>query len=293
MARRVTPSQFNSMLRRAASQRRQAIQNINREISRVNRVNKKIVDDYNREVRQYNARVRANHQKLENAIRRLKQEGRKPVRLTYTVKSEPVYTSYSRLNERYEAGAYPAVFNETLDLAEREASNSASLEDTLSQEPHDLDVEPQLDVDVELEQTLAKVQPDLPDRWKGALFALSPRNPDAARHFCTSAREIFTKIFSVRAPDNAVLSAVHNCSLTPQGTPTRRAKIAYLLAQQSLSDQTLEDFVETDIDNILSLFNVFNEGTHGKAGAYGASQLIAIKNRVEDGMKFLLKIANA
>jgi len=292
MVRRVTPSQYNSMMRRAAAQQRQAIQNLNREISRINRANKKAVDDYNREVRQHNARVRANRQKLESAIRRLNQEARKPARITYTVRSEPVYTSYARLNERYEAGFYPANFNETLDLAEREASNSANLEAMLGEEPVDLDVEPRLSVDADLEQSLAEIEPDLPDRWKGALFALSPRNPDAARHFCTSAREIFSKIFSIRAPDNLVLSAVGNCAVTPQGTPTRRAKICYLLARQSLSDKALEDFVDTDIENILSLFHVFNEGTHGKAGAYGATQLVAIKNRVEDGMKFLLRIAS-
>ena len=302
MARRVTPSQFNAMLRRAESQRRQAIQKINREIDRVNRANKKAVDDYNRqakkavddynrEVRQHNARVRSNRQNLDRAIRRLEQEARKPTRVTYTVRSRTVYESYQRLNERYEAGAYPAHFNDALDLAEREASNSAELEAVLGEEPTDAGQELQLETDPALTETLSKVQNDLPDRWRGALYALSPRNPDAARHFCTSAREIFAKIFEVRAPDSAVRAAFGNCDLTPQGTPTRRAKIRYLLSRQSLTDEALEDFVDTDVDNILSLFTVFNEGTHGRAGAYGASQLVAIKTRVEDGMKFLLDLS--
>lgn len=291
MVRRVTPSQFNSMLRRAESQRRQAIQKINREIDRLNRANKKAVDDYNREVRQHNARVRSNRQRLNNAILRLEQEARKPSRVTYTVRSRKVYESYNRLDERYEAGAYSDRFNEALDLAEREASNSAELEAILAEEPTDTEEEPRFEADPNLVQTLSSIQNDLPDRWHGALFALSPRNPDAARHFCTSAREIFVKIFEIGAPDSLVGSALTNCALTPQGTPTRRAKIRYLLSQQSLGDEALEDFVEADVDNILSLFQIFNEGTHGKAGAYGASQLSAIKKRVEDGMKFLLNIA--
>lgn len=292
MVRRVSPSQFNSMIRRAESQRRQAIQKINREIDRLNRANRKIVDDYNREVRTHNARVRSDRHKLVNAVRRLEQEARKPTRISYTVRSQTVYQSYHRLNERYEAGAYPDRFNDALDLAEREASNSAELEAILGEEPKDTEEEPRFEADPSLVQTLSDVQSDLPDRWRGALFALSPRNPDAARHFCTSAREIFVKIFDVRAPDTAVSSSLVNCDLTPQGTPTRRAKIRYLLSRQLLADEALEDFVETDVDNILSLFQVFNEGTHGKAGAYGATQLAAIKKRVEDGMKFLLRIAS-
>ena len=291
MARKVTPSQLNSIIRRAQSQQRQAVQKINREIDRVNRANKKVVDDYNREVRRHNSRVQANRQKLATAIQRIEQEARKPTRITYTVQSRTVYQSYQQLNERYEAGLYPEHFNETLDLAEREASNSAELESLLGEEPSGNQDEPQFEADPKLIDTLSRIQHDLPDRWRGALFSLSPRNPDAARHFCTSAREIFVKIFDVRAPDATVKAAVADCDLTPQGSPSRRSKIRYLLARQSLADETLENFIDADVDNILSLFRVFNDGTHGNAGAYGSTQLAAIKNRVESGMNFLLKIA--
>ena len=44
--------------------------------------------------------------------------------------------------------------------------------------------------DIALGDKLFKVSDDLGNRWKGAVFALNPNNPDAARHFCTSAREI-------------------------------------------------------------------------------------------------------
>lgn len=41
------------------------------------------------------------------------------------------------------------------------------------------------------------------DRWKGALFSLSPTNPDAAQHFCTSAREVLTSMLDIAAPDGS------------------------------------------------------------------------------------------
>ena len=65
---------------------------------------------------------------------------------------------------------------------------------------------------------LASFSMDLVSRWTGALFALNPTNPDAARHFCTSAREVLTSILDIAAPDSAVLEASPNCELTPQGT---------------------------------------------------------------------------
>lgn len=178
-------------------------------------------------------------------------------------------------------------------MAERETANSVELESALQADPVDLDQEPSLIPDPELSTKLSGIQQDLPDRWRGALFSLSPRNPDAARHFCTSAREIFTRIFDLCAPDKLVISTIQNCQLTPQGTPTRRTKISYLLHIRGLTDDALEDFVDEDIENILTLFHVFNDGTHGSVGRYDASQLSLIKQRVENGLQFLVRLAAA
>ena len=43
-------------------------------------------------------------------------------------------------------------------------------------------------------------------------------------------------------------------------------------------------FVETDIDNIVGLFNVFNEATHGAAGKHGYAKRKAIRTRVENSI---------
>lgn len=291
MVRRVTPSQYASMVRQAEAKRRQAISKINQDISRYNREVKKAVDNYNREVRAHNSRVRADRQRLSTAIRRLEQEARKPVRVAYTVQSRTVYSSYERLERRAEAGHYDDSFNDALDLAEREAANSVELESALQTEPDPEEAEEEMLADPTLIGKLATIETDLAERWQGALYALSPRNPDASRHFCTSAREIFSRIFESRAPDIEVRTADPNCPLTERGTPTRRAKIAYLLSRQRLTDDALETFIDDDIENILSLFQVFNDGTHGSAGKYGMSQLKLIKKRVENGLQFLVRFS--
>lgn len=289
MARKVTPSQYASMVRQAQAKQRQALNKLNSEIEKYNRDVKRQVDNYNRELRAHNARVRADRQRLKSAINRLNQQARQPSRINYTVRSSTVYSSYERLQQRSDAGYYDDRYNETLDLAEREAANSVELEAALQVEPDDIDQESSLSPDPVLSAKLATIEADLSDRWKGALFALSPRNPDAARHFCTSAREIFTRILDAGAPDNSVKTATLACELTPQGTPTRRAKIKYMLHEHGMADSALENFIEDDIENILSLFRVFNDGTHGSAGRYGVSQLELIKKRVENGLQFLVK----
>lgn len=291
MVRRVTPSQYASMVRQAEAKRRQAVSKLNQEINRYNREVKRSVDNYNREVRAHNSRVRADRQRLNTAIRRLEQEAKRPVRVSYTVQSRSVYSSYERLERRAESGHYNDSFNDALDLAEREAANSVELESALQKEPDPTEIEEQIVADPILIGKLATIETDLAERWQGALYALSPRNPDASRHFCTSAREIFSRIFESRASDAVVRSADPNCSLTERGTPTRRAKIGYLLSRQQLTDDALETFIDDDIENILSLFQVFNDGTHGSAGKYGMSQLKLIKNRVEHGLQFLVRFA--
>jgi hypothetical protein len=57
-----------------------------------------------------------------------------------------------------------------------------------------------------------------------------------------------------------------------------------------MAEDTLEDFVEQDMENIVQLFRVFNEGTHGSAGTFTFDQLHPTRKRVEDGIMFLTEI---
>ena len=75
-----------------------------------------------------------------------------------------------------------------------------------------------------------------------------------------------------------------------QGKPTRRAKIQFVLQRKGILDEDIEEFVEGDLDNVVSLFKVFNEGTHGAAGKFDLHQLSVIKRRVEDAIRILYRV---
>jgi hypothetical protein len=119
---------------------------------------------------------------------------------------------------------------------------------------------------------------------------MDPKNPDAARHFCTSAREVFTRRLELQAPDQDVFQALPGCDTTRDGRPTRRSRIKLLLTRQGMQLEEFEDFVDQDVENVLELFQVFNDGTHGSAGKYSLPQLRAVKRRVEHGIQFLTSL---
>jgi hypothetical protein len=47
------------------------------------------------------------------------------------------------------------------------------------------------------------------------------------------------------------------------------------------------DFVEKDMENVVQLFRVFNDGTHGSSGRFEYIQLVAIRARVQGAVSFL------
>ena len=140
--------------------------------------------------------------------------------------------------------------------------------------------------------SLSSFSEDLAMRWSGAIFALNPANPDAARHFCTSAREIIAEILNGEAPGEHVLARFPNCERTQLGTPTRRAKVQYCLDRSGLSNVLLESFIDTNIKDLTILFQDLNSGAHGSAGKFTLEQLGAIKTRVEDAIEFVCEVVS-
>jgi hypothetical protein len=278
------------MVRQAQQKQRQAIDKINREIRAHNQKVNQAVSKYNREVNAYNARVRANRQRLKNEITRLSQRTTTTRYVTFRVSVNAVHTAYERLEHAAEAEHFDERYNEILDLSEREAANNAGLMNALMGDTNADDRSPPDSQDSQLTPRLQEISAELGDRWRGALYSLSPNNPDAARHFCTSAREIIARILNTKAPDSIVFAAMPDCDRTPQGTPTRRAKIRYFLHLQGMKQDELEAFVESDMNNVVELFEAFNEGTHGSAGTVDFSQLQALRKRVEDGIMFLSRL---
>lgn len=317
----MTPSQYNSWLRQQQARHNEAVRRYNQEVDRVNRANraaaekrvrdynrevdrvnqhnKRVVDDYNRRQRQHNQNAHAAVAKYNQAVRshnaqveRDRQRRLAALRALSSNRYVEVRTSTYELSERFdrvERSAGTAPYADLVALSEKEASNSAAVAEALMADESEATGEAS---DTGIVEYLAGFSQDLCDRWRGALFSLNPVNPDAGRHFCTSVREIFTEILEKWANNDDVVEADPSCELTPNGTgPSRRAKIRYLLKRKGADSPEMLGFVEKDIDDILQLFHVFNEATHGAAGKHGFAKLQSIRQRVEGGIMFLAAIA--
>jgi hypothetical protein len=285
MPRRVSPSQIKSKLRQAESQIRGAVNDYNNSVRQYNanvRKAQRAIDSYNREVQAHNARVRANQRRLQAEIARLNSQ-RSSVRYTVTTTSAlSLHTAYRRVEDAADAAPWDDRGQVLVDLAEAEAANSAHVANTfLGAAVGEEELE-----DTSLTNELNTLSQDLDHRWRGALYALNPRNPDAARHFCTSAREIILRMIDMKAPDDAVLAAKPNCHQVT-GKPARRDKIGYLLERYGANHESLGDFIDADVDDVMNLFGVFNKGTHGEAGQFDITALWALKSRVEGAVRFL------
>ena len=288
MARRISLSQFRSRLRQAQSKQKQAIDRLNRAVRADYQKRKRAVDDYNRAVRAHNTKVRTNRQKLQQELRKL--QNASPMRTPrVTVSARNVHAAFAVLEQRHQAGTvYP---EDLYSLFEDETANSLrtanAIEGNDVAEPDEIAALQSTTLDGELE-TFA---PELVGRWKGALFSLNPKNPDAARHFCTSVRECFVTALDVAAPDKVVERELSSCTWTDDGRLTRRSKLKYLLVRRGMVDDAVEEFVNEDVEDILGLFRMFNDGTHGAAGRFDLNELVAVKQRAESGIRFLHYLA--
>lgn len=295
MVKKVTPAQFRAAVNKAQRQQKQAIDKYNREARRYNAAAKKAVNDYNREVRAYNSKARAHNAKVENQQRRIEQEVRRlnsrpaaTTFVTYRSSVETLTRTYTATEERLAGRTITPASRELVDRGSEEAANSAYLLNAMDGDgaPEDDPTEDELR-GPSMQEELAAFGHDLVDRWTGALFSLSPSNPDAARHFCTSAREVLIAMIDGAAPDSSVAEADPSCDRTDKGVPTRRAKVSYLLRRKGIDEGSIEDLVEEDMNNVLGLFREFNNGTHGHAGRFTITQLSALRIRVESAIGFI------
>ena len=283
MARRMTPSQVRSQIRHAQSRSRAAVQKINGQIRAYNTQRRHAVDEYNRQVRTFYSSVRTNHARINFTLNRLNGHFN-------AYQNSDIYQSSVSLSALYEVLDSSEIDPVIAALAERDTANSLSVVNILLGEESDPYFAAQSLTETGVAGMLASYSPELSNRWAGAIFALDPRNPDASRHFCVSAREIIADILNEEAPDEEVLAWFPDADLTYQGTPTRRQKIRYCLAQSGRQDSAVEDFGEANIDDLSTLFKELNAGTHGPAGRFSLPHLTAIKTRVEDAIGFVCAV---
>lgn len=285
MARRISTSQLKSKLRQIESKQRQAINNYNRAVRSYNAEVKKRIDAYNRAVRSYNSAVKHNKQIIDREIRKLNSHS--STHVTYRVSLNAMQQHYNVINSIYGEGVeVTSEQNHILDLIEQEHANGLIMASIIESD----EMPEENTQDLELGSKLLNISTDLHNRWRGAVFALNPQNPDAARHFCTSARELFTEFIECKAPDNEVFAYNPSCERTDRGNATRREKIKYMMRALDMDDSVAE-FADANIQNILELFHVLSDGTHGTAGRYEYEKLVQVKKRVEQGINFLCEIA--
>ena len=290
MARRVSRSQIQSQIRQVQARQRRAVNTYNSAVREVNRA----VGDYNRKARAHNARVRANRARLQRELQRLSRTSTSTV-VRYRRYHRSVTTlqeSFGRLEATAEADTWigdDALF----EMSAGEAANSVAVLNALvTEKAHGAPTEREI---AQLQATtlsdeLSQIDPDLDQRWRGALFALHPINPDAARHFCTSSREMLDTMLTQAAPDLDVFATNPSAARTEQGSPTRRSRVEFCLHRTGSFDDSLAAFVDADIKNVITLFEEFNHGTHGPAGRFNLVQLRTIKLRVEDAVRFVSRI---
>lgn len=287
MATHYSASQLKSKLRQIEQKQQRAIRDLNREIDNYNRNVKRAINDYNAAVRRHNANVTRNRQIIRNELRKLNTSS--SVHSSYSVSSRVMQQHYENVGRVYFEGvSVTPEQDRVLDLIEQEQANSLITENFIegNQTPENT-----LE-DNEIGNKLALVSNDLNNRWRGAVFALNPNNPDATRHFCTSTREIFTEFLEIKAPDEAVFAFNPQCAKTDRGNATRREKIKYIMRNTNMDDSVVS-FVEADITNILELNHLLSGGTHGPAGKFTFEKLLQVKKRVEQGINFLCEISQS
>lgn len=301
MVRKMTPAQYNAWVRQENARRKRAADAYNAEVRRVNLHNQRVVADHNRKaaannkkvVADYNRRVRAHSDRLRREIARLSATTNLR-QSTYRRSVSTLRQSFSELEVAADAATWRGA-EDLLDLSESETANSVATLNALLADPTTGPIEAQQLVALRstvIRHELDAFSEDLDARWRGALFSLHPDNPDACRHFCTSARELLSSLLEEVAPDAEILAVDPDCPRTPQGSISRRARVRHCLNRRGDYDPALEEFIETDLENVLSLFSEFNTGTHGPAGRFDMTRLTAIKMRVEGAIQFVSSVAS-
>ena len=273
-------SHFKSQIRQAQRKAERQLKN------ELNQASRKIERDINREIHNYNSKMQHNRQIVLRELKKLQTHSTMTIRSSYTISLDAMQKHYVTIGNVYQNESLTPQQEYILNLIEQEQANGLITANIV--ENNDFPAE-NTD-DIEIGAKLQHVSDDLNNRWKGAVFAINPQNPDAARHFCTSAREIFTEFIELKAPDEAVFQYNPNCQKTNQGNATRREKIKYMMRNSNM-DESVISFAESDITNILELFHVLSDGTHGPAGRYSYQNLLQVKKRVEQGIYFLCEIS--
>ena len=190
-----------------------------------------------------------------------------------------------------------------LAIASREYFNSGNLllansnEVKLPEETRELQLEEQAKIESQtrtaIEKNLAVINPKLLQLWHGAVKATESNNPERTRHALTSLRALFDHLLDVLAPKERVSKWITDpkdfMDKASSKEPTRRARLKFIYA--SIDTPEFGAFLKADITSVLSLYAVFNDGTHGLDSAYSDAQLYMIFRRFEGAICGLVEMS--
>jgi hypothetical protein len=111
-----------------------------------------------------------------------------------------------------------------------------------------------------LQLLLLELDPDLVNLWQGAKEAINSDNPDNARHFNVSLRELFTHVLHKLAPDKEIKSWSANPDDFKDGRPTRDARLRYIYRE--VDDDSFGILIKKSISFSKELMDFLNRSTH-------------------------------
>jgi hypothetical protein len=117
-----------------------------------------------------------------------------------------------------------------------------------------------IETDDRLQRLLLELDPELVNLWLGAKEAISSDNPDNARHFNVSLRELFTHILHRLAPDKEIKSWSTNPDDYRDGRPTRDTRLRYIYRE--VNDDSFGTLIKKFISFSLELMDFLNRSTH-------------------------------
>ena len=136
---------------------------------------------------------------------------------------------------------------------------------------------------------LQDVNPDLARLYAGARDALRGTNPDRARHFLSSLRELWSHLLRQIAPNEQVLEWIPNDNkeLLHKSKPTRKARILYLC--RDLNHGPLTTFVAKDACAFVQFIQFFNH-VHELNIELSDRQLRRLQLRSDSWLTYILRI---
>lgn len=265
MPPRFNTSKLNSAISKLKSEQRRFESKANQAIRDLRRLSA--------DLERLGRRFDADNRRLRSQIRRVNSASSTGRFASVRTSTMQLHAAYVVLEQTAISEGWDEQDRHWLALAAADTANSAQLANVLNGDQADEELE-----ETTLTDELTNLSPDLDQRWQGALFSLNTRNPDAARQFCTSSRELLVEMINRWAPDDVVLRWKPTCEMK-DGKVARREKLTYLL-QTGGGHPSMQTFAAEDINDVMNLFRTFNSGTHGAAGKFDLPALPPLKVRV-------------